>query len=91
MEANERLVSFEAGRFVLVGKRGMGTYALDAGDVIELFVRWQFHPVRVVSGGYRGWYYVMADGQRERFAVGMLARLLPMQRAAEIGPMLPMS
>lgn len=91
MEANERLVGFEAGRYVLVGEYGKGVYVLAAGDVIELFVRGQFHPVRVASGGYRGWYYVMADGQRERFAVGVLARLLPMKRAAEINQMLPMS
>jgi len=91
MEVNERLVSFEMGRYVLVGERGQGIYVLTAGDVIELHVRGQFYPVRVASGGYRGWYYVMADGQRERFAVGMLARLLLLKEAAEIGKMLPMS
>jgi hypothetical protein len=75
MQSHERIVAFEAGRVVLVGEFGMGRYLLTAGDVVELSLQGHFQPVRVESGGYRGWYYVMADGQRGRFAVGMRARL----------------
>ena len=76
MERNERFVSYESGRYVLVGEYGMGRYVLSAGDVVELYTQDRFQPVRVENGGYRGWYYVTADGQRARFALGMKARLM---------------
>ncbi len=85
MDPKERVVGFESGRFVLIGERGMGTYILSAGDVFELDIQGQFQPVRVASGGYNGWYYVTADGQPARFALGMRARLLPFNRQLAIG------
>jgi len=75
LESNERYVSYESGHYVLVGEYGMGIYMLTAGDVIRLYIQGRFQPVRVESGGYRGWYYVTADGQWGRFAFGMKARL----------------
>ena len=69
-------MAFESGRVVLIGEYGMGRYVLAAGDVVELYTQGRFQPVRVESGGYRGWYYVTADGQRARFALGMKARLM---------------
>jgi hypothetical protein len=91
MEPNERYVGFEAGRYVLVGQRGMGTYILTAGDVIELFIQGRYQPVRVASGGYRGWYYITADGQRARLAISMQARLLPASKKADVNQILPTS
>jgi len=76
LERNERFVSYESGHYVLVGEYGMGRYVLSAGDVVELYTRDRFQPVRVEHGGYRGWYYVTADGQQARFALGMKARLI---------------
>ena len=85
MERKERVVGFESGRYVLIGERGMGTYILSAGDVFELYIRGDFQPVRVESGGYHGWYYVTADGQPARFALGMRARLLPLHKQIASG------
>ena len=85
IEPNDRFVNFENGRYVLTGERGMGTYILSAGDVFELDIQGQFQPVRVASGGYNGWYYVTADGQPARFALGMRARLLPFNRQLASG------
>ena len=76
MERNERFVSYESGHYILVGEYGMGRYVLSAGDVVELYTQDRFQPVRVEHGGYRGWYYITADGQRARFALGMKARLI---------------
>ena len=76
MESKARFVSYEAGRYVLIGEYGMGTYVLTAGDVLELLISGRWQRAYVASGGYRGWYYITADGQSERFAVGMWARLV---------------
>ena len=77
MESHEGFVSYEAGQYVLVEKPGVDGSPLLAGDVVELFVGGCFQPVRVASGGYRGWYFVLIDGRRGRFALGMQARLCP--------------
>jgi len=85
VESNERWVSYEAGRYVLLGRPGVAGYPLLAGTVVELCVGGRFQPVRVASGGYCGWYYVMDDGRRGRFALGMQARLCPAVSVAGVG------
>jgi hypothetical protein len=75
LESNERLVAYEDGHYILVGRYGMGRYILTAGDTLELFHQARFQQVWVVRGEYHGWYYVTAEGQRARFALGMRARL----------------
>jgi hypothetical protein len=75
LESNERWVAYEDGHYILVGRYGMGRYILSAGDTLELLIQGRFQPVWVANGEYHGWYYVTADGQRARFALGMRARL----------------
>jgi len=74
METTERWVHFEDGRVVLAATSSEGSQVLNAGDEIELLMGGRFQPIEVCHGGSRGWYYVTADGQPARFAVGMLAR-----------------
>jgi hypothetical protein len=76
MESNGGYVSCNLGRYVLAGRQGVDDHVLAAGDVLELSTSGRCQAVRVASGGYRGWYYVTADGQRGRFALGMKARLV---------------
>ena len=77
MESSEGFIGYDGCHFVLAGRQGRDDCVLSAGDVIELFVGGRFQRVRVASGGYRGWYFVLANGQRGRFALGMQARGCP--------------
>lgn len=77
MESSEGFIAYDGCHFVLVGRPGHDDCVLSVGDVLELCVGGRFQSVRVASGGYRGWYYVLADGRRGRFALGMQARLCP--------------
>lgn len=52
------------------------TEVLQAGDVVEAYLQGQYQPVRVASGGYKGWYYVTEAGRKERFALCMRARVV---------------
>ena len=77
MESSEGFIGYDGCQFVLVGRPGHDGRVLSAGDVIELFVGSRFQPVLIANGGYRGWYYVLVDGRRGRFALGMQARRCP--------------
>jgi hypothetical protein len=70
MEGTERWVCFEHGHVVLAASGTEKPQVLNKGDVIELFEHSRFQPVEVCDGGSGGWYYVTAEGQPARFAVG---------------------
>lgn len=76
MESNESYISYNADRYVLAARQGLDDHVLAAGDVLELSTSGQRKAVRVASGGYHGWYYETADGQRARFALCMKACLV---------------
>jgi len=63
-------------RYTLVGSNGHVSTWLTAGDILALSIDGQDQRALVASGGYRGWYFVTADGRRGRFAISMKARLL---------------
>jgi hypothetical protein len=76
LASNEGVIGYDGEHYVLLGRQvGMEEHVLVAGDVLELGGNGR-HAVRVASGGYRGWYYITADGQQTRFALCMQARLL---------------
>ena len=75
MESSEGYISYNADRYVLVGRQGLDDHALSVGDVLELALGGRYQTVCVVGGGYHGWYYHMAGGARARFALCMRARL----------------
>ena len=77
MESSEGFIGYDGCHFVLVGRQGHDECVLAADAVLELYISGRFQPVRVASGGYRGWYFVLANGQRGRFALGMQARECP--------------
>jgi hypothetical protein len=74
MESNEGYISYDRDRYVLTGRRGLDDHLLAAGAVLELSINGWRQAV-VASGGYRGYFYVTADGLRARFALCMKARL----------------
>jgi hypothetical protein len=74
------------GHFVMVDHSGTVVRVLVAGDVIELALGGAFQVVRVCSGGYKGWYYVTASGERGRFATSMQARFCQEEGAASAAP-----
>jgi len=76
MESSEGHISYNADRYALVGRQGLDDHVLSVGDVLELSANGRRQAVRVASGGYQGWYYETADGQRARFALCMKARLM---------------
>jgi hypothetical protein len=71
----EGVLGYGLGHYKLVGQHGMDQYCFQAGDVFEVRVGGQWQAVRMESGGYKGWYFVTADGQRARPALCMKARL----------------
>ena len=74
---NEGVIGYNSEHFVLVVRHdGTEEHVLGVGDVLELSDSGRLQAVRVASGGYRGWYYITADGQQVRFALCMQARLL---------------
>jgi len=77
LESNEGVIGYNGEHFVLIARQvGMEEHALGAGDVLELSASGRRQAVRVASGGYRGWYYITADGHRARFALCKQACLL---------------
>jgi hypothetical protein len=76
MELSEGYISHNADHYVLAGRQGLDDYVLSVGDVLELSTNGRRQAVRVASGGYCGWYYITADGQRARFALCMKACLV---------------
>jgi len=75
MESNEGYISYDRDRYILAGRQGLDDHLLAAGDVLELSISGWRQAVCVASGGYRGYFYVSADGLRARFALCMKARL----------------
>ena len=73
---NEGLIGYSSGHFAVVGWRGDNDKVLQQGDTVELHLGSGWQAVAVKSGGYKGWYYVLPDGQRARFALSMRARLV---------------
>jgi hypothetical protein len=78
VEALESLIAYDPTQraYTLGGNTGQSNHVLTAGDVLALSISGQDQLARVASGGYRGWYFVTADGRRGRFATSMKARLL---------------
>ena len=74
MENMEHMVCYADSRFVLVASGSASSQVLCQGDTLEVFEYGRFQPVEVCSGGYRGWYYITADGRPARFALGMRAQ-----------------
>jgi hypothetical protein len=68
--------------YVLLTPQGQQVRILAVGDAIEVQRGAVWCRVRVESGGYKGWYYVAADGHRARFALCMRVRLVESQQAA---------
>ena len=75
MELSEGYISHNAGRYVLTGRSGVEDHVLAAGDVLELALGGRYQTVCVAGGGYHGYYYHTAGGERARFALCMRARL----------------
>jgi Domain of unknown function (DUF5348) len=71
----EGVLGYGLGHYQLVDPHGMDQHCLQAGDVFEVRVGGQWQAVRMESGGYQGWYFVTADGERVRPALCMKARL----------------
>jgi hypothetical protein len=71
----EGWVGWHQASVVLVGKQGHIERVLAVGECVEVQQGSTWQVVRVANGGYRGWYYVLPDGQRARFAVGMCLRV----------------
>jgi hypothetical protein len=71
----EGVLSYGLGHYKLVDQHGMDQHCFQAGDVFEVRVGGEFQAVRLESGGYKGWYFVTADGRRARPAICMKARL----------------
>ena len=77
LESNEGVIGYNGEHYVLIARQEeLEEHALGAGDVLGLVASSRRQAVRVASGGYRGWYYITADGQRARFAFCMRASLL---------------
>lgn len=75
--SHEGIIGYDGGHYVLVGRQeGMEEHVLVAGDVLEFDASGRRQAVHVASGGYRGWYYITADGQQARFVLCMQACLL---------------
>lgn len=75
MESSEGYISHNADRYILAGRPGLDDYVLSVGDVLELAIGGGYQTVCVAGGGYHGWYYHTAGGERARFALCMRARV----------------
>ena len=67
----EGYIGYGSEGYTVVNQQGHEVVTLGVGDSLELFIGTAWQWVRVESGGYKGWYYVTADGQPARFAVAM--------------------
>jgi uncharacterized protein DUF5348 len=72
----EGVLGYGLGHYKLVNHHGMDQHCLQAGDVFEVRAGGEFQAVRLESGGYKGWYFVTADGRRARPALCMKARVV---------------
>ena len=71
----EGILGFALGQYLLIGQHDGDQHCIQAGDVFEVHISGQWQAVRMESGGYKGWYFVTADGERIRLALCMKARL----------------
>ena len=71
----EGILGYALGYYMLIGQHDGDQHYFRAGDVIEVRIGGQWQTVRMGSGGYKGWYFVIADGERVRPALCMKARL----------------
>ncbi|MHB8598860.1 MAG: DUF5348 domain-containing protein [Ktedonobacteraceae bacterium] len=71
---HEDYIGYGSEGYTIVNQQGHEVVTLRAGDTLELFIGKGWQRVQVESGGYKGWYYVAADGQPARFAVAMQIR-----------------
>ena len=67
----EGYIGYGSEGYTVVNQQGHEVVTLRAGDTLELFIGKGWQRVQVESGGYKGWYYVTADGQPARFALAM--------------------
>ena len=77
----EGVLGYSLCHYKLVGQHGMDQHCLQAGDVLEVRVGGEFQTVRLETGGYKGWYFVTADGRRARPALCMKARVAVVSQA----------
>src|SRR5579863_9180021 len=66
---HEGYIGYGSEGYTVVNQHGHEVVTLRAGDTLELFIGTGWQRVQVESGGYKGWYYVMTDGQPARFAL----------------------
>ncbi len=71
---HEGYIGYGSEGYTVVNQQGHKVVTLHVGDTLELFIGKGWQRVQVESGGYKGWYYVTADGQPARFAVAMQIR-----------------
>lgn len=71
---HEGYIGYGSEGYTVVNQHGHEVMTLRAGDTLELFIGKGWQRVHVESGGYKGWYYVTADGQPARFALSMQIR-----------------
>ena len=71
----EGILGYALGHYLLIGQHDGDQHCIQADDVFEVHISGQWQAVRMESGGYKGWYFVTADGERIRLALCMKARL----------------
>ena len=71
---HEGYIGYGSEGYTVVNQHGHEVVTLHVGDTLELLIGKGWQRVHVESGGYKGWYYVMANGQPARFAVSMQIR-----------------
>jgi len=72
----EGYIGYGAQGYTLVNRKGCEVAVLCVGNEVELLIGDAWQAVSVHSSGYKGWYYVLPNGQRARFAVSMSIRAM---------------
>ena len=73
-ETNDIRISLVDGAYTLRDEKGVDVVTLTVGERFEVQLRGAWCQVHLESGGYQGRYYVTADDECGRLAVGMAAR-----------------
>ena len=73
-ETSDIRISLVDGVYTLRDEKGVDVVTLSVGERFEVQLRGAWCQVHLESGGYKGRYYITADGERGRLAVGMPAR-----------------
>jgi hypothetical protein len=74
-ETHDIRISVVDGAYTLRDEKGVDVVTLSVGERFEVQLRGVWCQVRLESGGYKGQYYITADGECGRLAVSMQARL----------------